>query len=83
MSDAATVVRRVIPDEPPKLRKDVYFAACRAKGATTEKDRVRLFGMPRRSVFRYENDEVVPLLSTAQWIASQLDCTVDELWPAA
>jgi len=83
MSDAETVAPRVIPDEPPKLRLDLYNAACQAKGLTRRADRAVLFQIPRRAVYRLEKNEVVPLLTTAQRIASKLDLTVDELWPAA
>jgi DNA-binding XRE family transcriptional regulator len=83
MSDAVVLSRRVIPDEPPPINQPLYLAACLAKGAITEEDRAHLLGMPRRSVYRYEKNKIVPLLTTARWIASRLDVTIDELWPAA
>ena len=83
MRDAEILSRRVIPDEPPKLNRDLFFAACRAKGCITDEDRARLLGMPRRSVTRYVNNEFGPRLTTARWIAERLEVTVDELWPAA
>lgn len=83
MSDAEVLTRRVIPAEPSPINTDLFFAACKAKGAITDEHRARLLGMPRRSVYRYIHGEVEPLLFTARWIASQLDVQVDELWPAA
>jgi DNA-binding XRE family transcriptional regulator len=73
-------MRRVIPGKL-KIREDLYFSACRAKGALRQEDRAVLLGMPRKSVHRYEKNKVEPKISTARWIASQLDLTVDELWP--
>lgn len=83
MSDAGAVARRAIPDERPRLNKDLFLAACEAKGAVTDEGRAALLGMPRKSVFRYVKNETEPRLTTARWIAEQLGVTVDDLWPAA
>jgi hypothetical protein len=83
MSDAEVLTRRVIPGTPTKIDEALFFAACERKGCTSEEDRVRLLGMPRRSVLRYVKSEFEPRLHTARWIARQLDVKVDELWPAA
>lgn len=83
MSDSDVLTRRVIPESPTKINEALFFAACQAKGCTSEGDRVNLLGMPRRSVLRVIKSEFEPRLSTARWIASQLDVEVDELWPAA
>jgi DNA-binding XRE family transcriptional regulator len=82
MSDAATETRRVI-GEKPKLRLEKYLDACRAKGATRQEDRAGLFGMPRRTLLRYEWNDIDPRGTVMRHIADTLDLTVDELWPAA
>jgi len=83
MSDAETAERRAIPGERYRLNKDVYLAACLAKGATRQEDRATLFGLPRRSLIRYENHQVEPRVTVMRHIAARLDRPVDELWPAA
>ena len=82
MSDAGIAVRRVISGRP-ELSKDVYLDACRAKGATRQEDRAALLGMSRRSLLRYERSSIEPRVSVMRHIATTLDRTVDELWPAA
>ena len=84
MVDAATRRRRVISGQAPHLRKDLYLAACEAKGATRQEDRASLFDMPRRSLLRYELDQLTdPRVVVMRHIARTLDLEIDDLWPAA
>ncbi len=83
MVDAAKVAARATSEKHPKLNTDLFFAACRAKGAVTDVERAELFGLTRKAVFRYVKGEVTPGLGKAQQIAARLDLTVDELWDAA
>lgn len=83
MSDVSTPFRRAFPDKRPAIRRETYLAACRAKGAVNQEQRAELFGMPAKSVYRYEHNQVDPRVSTAQWIAGRLDLTIDDLWPTA
>lgn len=82
MSDADTATRRVT-SEKPALNLEPYLAACRAKGATRQEDRAALFAMSRRSLLRYEKNHIEPRVTVMRRIASALDLSVDDLWPAA
>ncbi len=80
MTDAQALSRRIIPSPRQALNLDRYLTACRAKGATTREERARLLHLGRQSVYRYEVGLIEPKVSTAQWIASQLDVPVEALW---
>lgn len=83
MSDATTASRRVASEQKPELRFATYLAACRAKGAIRQEDRAELLGIPRRTLLRYEKNAVEPRTNVMRRIATTLDLTVDDLWPAA
>lgn len=80
MSDADVATRRR-KGTLPELSKDLYLAACRAKGAPRQEDRAELLGMPRRSLLRYENSKIEPRVTTMRHIADILGVEVEELWP--
>jgi transcriptional regulator with XRE-family HTH domain len=82
MSDADTMSRRTT-SERPKLSLETYLTACREKGAPRQEDRAALFGMPRRTLLRYELSKVEPRVTVMRHIAARLGLTLDELWPAA
>lgn len=82
MSDAA-IAPRCAASEKVELSLETYLAACRAKGAPRQEDRAVLFDIPRRTLLRYETNKTEPRGNVMRRIASRLDLTIDELWPAA
>lgn len=83
MSVAAPEPRRAIPVQQRALDHEAYLEACRVKGATNQQQRAQLFGLPHQALSRYERGTVEPLVTTAAWIASRIDLSVEELWIAA
>ena len=63
------------------VNRDLFLAACAAKGATTADSRAVLLGVTQKMAYLYEYGHTAPNLITARRIAASLDVLVDDLWP--
>lgn len=64
----------------PLLRRDIYDALTRSKGATTIDARAALFDLDRATVVRIEQGQIEPRLGNAMKIAHRLGVTIETLW---
>lgn len=69
--------------EPVKLDVAEFERLTTKRGATTDAERARFFGLPRYVVFRLRENKHEPSLRIALHVATKLNVGVAKLWQPA
>lgn len=81
MSDAEAARLCATGEARFTINRELFNAACAAKGATDTAGQARLFDRSRKQIWQYATGQVEPRLSTARKIADLLEVDIDDLWP--
>jgi DNA-binding XRE family transcriptional regulator len=65
------------------FNSELFDQRCRALNATTEAEKAALVDVNEVTLWRFRKGHTQPNLRDARRIATRLDLTVDDLWPAA